>query len=314
MMPSYTNLSRLKQYLRRYHNKDHPAAFEYLVGSTFSQIFYLPLQSKSTEDKTKKHRVIWFGDIDRNRKAITKSPSGLDSVCLAYGFNILLECTLRIGANQWRKEFVESLKHYDRFVKDNKVPKKDVYLAIVVSKLHRDTYTGYQQKAKEGRNVVLLESTSLAKIGDVLKIMSIVRHLDLRQLLNDMIKILRDSTSFDKFRGELNESISKWQKDVLKVGKSTFIGIKSYRAMCQIRRTNISAGEIFRRLLKDRIVKEYFDIINDKLSISDIERSIIDQGLAVSVGQTVSDDQSLFEPVHKIDFRARGERLVKEVE
>jgi hypothetical protein len=315
MLPSYTNLTRLKQYLKRFPGKDQPAAFEYLVGSTFNQIFYLPFQSKDNEDNSVSHRVIWYGSIDRKRKTISCSPSGPDSICFAYGYYILIETTLRGDvANQWRREFVESLKHCDDFIKNKKVDNKDVYLILIAPKLHKDTYVGYQQKAKEGRSIIILESASLVRIGNALRIISAVRHIDIRQLLNDIIKIFRDSTSLKEFRYDLNRSISNWQKDILKAGKSLFIGFRAYKVMCQINRTNISVGEIYRRLLKDSIVREFFKVIDNKLSILDIEKSIIDHGFAIIVGHTIKDDEPLFESVHSIDFKAKEERLIKEVE
>ena len=316
MLPSLSNLINLKQYLKRY-SKYQPAAFEYLVASAFSQIFHLPFQSKDNEDNTVNHRVIWYGSVNKKSKTISKSPSGPDSICFAYGFYVLIESTLRDGANQWRKEFIESLKHYDDFVGAKNADRKDVYLILTTRKLHKDTFTGFQQKVKEGYNIILLETSFLAKIGNIAHAVFTVKHSDLRQLFNAIVKVLRESTSFGKFRGNLNQGISEWQKDVHKAGKMTFIGVKSYEAICkavyQKGRANLSVGEIFRRLLKDPIVKDYFEIIDDKPLISYIEQSLVDQGLGVVVGES-SQTEPLFEPVHSADFKGRGLRLIKTVE
>lgn len=317
MLPSLSNLINLKQYLKRY-SKYQPAAFEYLVASAFSQILDLPFQSKDNENNTVEHRVMWYGSV-RNLKTQTKacSPSGPDSICFAYGFNALIESTLRKEANQWRKEFVESIKHYDDFVRHKNANRKDVYLILIVSKLHKDTFTGFQQKAKEGYNIILLETAFLAKIGNIAHAVFTVRHSDLRQLFNAMVKALRESNSFSKFRENLNQCIFQCQKDVYNAGKITFIGVKSYEVICkavqQRSRANLSLGQIHKRLLKDPIVNDYFEIINDKLLISYIEHDLVYQGLGIVVGTTLQ-NEPLFEPVHSTDFKARGLRLIKAVE
>jgi len=319
MSPSLSNLINLKQYLKRY-SRNQPAAFEYLVASALSRILYLPFQSKDNENNTVKHRVVWYGSV-RNLNTQTKacSPSGPDSICFAYGFNALVESTLRKGANQWRKEFVESIKHYDKFVRPKNANRKDVYLILIVSRLHKDTFTGFQQKAKEGYNIILLETAFLAKIGNIAQVVFTVRHSDLRQLFNTMVKALRESTSFSKFRGNLNQCILQCQKDVYNAGKITFIGVKSYeviyKAVHQRSRANLSLslGQIHKKLLKDQIVNDYFEIIKDKLSISDIEHGLVYQGLGIVVGTTLQ-NEPLFEPVHSADFKGRESRLIKVVE
>ncbi len=130
MLPSHSNLTNHKRYINRFGQKDQSAAFEYLVASVFSKILYLSFQSKDTEDASIKHRVIWHGSFNKRLNTISKSPSGPDATCFCYGFDNLIETTLKVGTGQWRKEFIESLKHHDDFVTNNNVNKKDVYSAI----------------------------------------------------------------------------------------------------------------------------------------------------------------------------------------
>jgi len=317
MIPSYTNLTRLRQYLKRFPGKDQPAAFEYLVAGAFSQIFDLTLQTKDNEDSSIKHRVIWYGKINKKIKTIVKSPTGPDSICFACGFYVLFESTLRDGANQWRREFIESIKHYDKFVKQQRVNKRDVYLILIVRRLHKDTFNGFQQKALGGYNIILLEASLIAQICNIIKAVFTVRNTDLRQLFNNLVKALRESTSFRRFRDNIDQYISEWQKDIHKTGKIPFLGVRSYETICkavhQKGRANLSTGEIYRKLLKDPIVKDYFEVIGDKPLISYVEKSLIDQGLGVVVG-TTSQNEPLFEPVHIADFKRRVLRLIKTVE
>jgi hypothetical protein len=317
MLPSYTNLTRLKQYLKRFFREDQPAAFEYLVSGAFSQIFDLTFQSKDNEDSSVKHRVIWYGKVNKKNKIIVKSPSGPDSICFACGFYVLFESTLRNGTDQWRKEFIESIKHYDDFVRQQRVNKGDVYLILIVRRLHKDTFNGFQQKAIGGYNIILLETSLIAKIGNITKAVFTVRNTDLRQLFNNLVKALRESTSFRRFRDNIGQYISEWQKEIHKTGKIPFMGVRSYETICKVvhqkGRANLSVGEIYRKLLKDPIVKDYFEVIGDKPLISYVEQGLIDQGLGVVIG-TTSQNEPLFEPVHIADFKRRGLRLIKAVE
>jgi hypothetical protein len=261
---------------------------------------------------------MWYGSVG-NLKTQAKacSPSGPDSICFAYGFYLLIEATLRGGSDQWRKEFLESIKHYNAFGKNRKARKKDIYLILIVHKLHKDTFAGFQQKAKEGYNIILLETSLLAKIGNITKAVFTVRHSDLRQFFNDIVKALRESPSLSRFRANVNQCIPEWEKNVRNSGKVAFIGVKSYETICkavhQRSRANLSLGQIHKRLLKDPIVNDYFDIINDKLLISYIEHGLVHQGLGIIVGTTLQ-NEPLFEPVHSADFKGRGLRLIEAVE
>lgn len=310
MLPAISNLTNLKNFLSRYpHNE--AGAFEYLAASTFSQAFYLPFQSIDNEDTSVNHRVMWYGSVT-NLKTTTKaaSPAGSDSICFAYGFYVLIENTLRTGANQWRKEFIESLKHYDKFITDRTLDRKDVLLALIVSKLHNDTYTGFKQKVLEGYNIVLLESSWLEKVVEASKMISTVRHLDLRHLFNDMLKILRESTSFEKFRTDMNKSISEWQKDVLKREKTVFFGLKSYEAMRKVGRNIVGTSEILLNLNKDSRLNRYVQILGGDLTTY-IKESLLSEKLAYLV---TTPDEDCFCKVNCTDYKARGLRLIKEVE
>jgi len=311
MLPSPSNLTKFRGYLRRYAQNDQPAAFEYLVAGTISQIFFLPFQSKDNENNSVKHRVIWGGSINRRSKTISKSPSGPDAICFAYGFYVLIESTLRTGANQWRKEFVESLNHYDQFVTDEHVDKKDTFLIIIAPKIHKDTYTGFKQKACEGYNIIVLENSHLAKIGNCSGMISTIRHLDLRQLFTDLVKILRDSASFEQFRDNLNKTINKWQGDVLNREKTVFFGLKAYEAMKKVGRNIVGTSDILLNLDKDRQFNYYLKIIGG----GDVTRYIRDGLLSEKLAFLITTpDEDLFCKVNAIDFKERGLRLIKAVE
>jgi len=311
MLPSWSNFINFQQYLKRYAQNDQPAAFEYLVAGNISQIFFLPFQSRDNENNTVKHRVIWRGSINRRSKTISKSPSGPDAICFAYGFYVLIESTLRKGANQWRKEFVESLSHYDHFVTNNNVDKKDVYLLIIAPKIHKDTYTGFKQKACEGYNIVVLKNSHLAKIGKCSGMISTIRHLDLRQLFTDLVKILRESVAFDKIVYELNKTIYKWQSDVFKREKAVFFGLKAYEAMKKVPKNIVGTADILWNLERDGKFNYYLHILGGGDVTSYIKDGLLSEKLAYLI---TTPDEDLFCKVNAIDFKARGLRLIKAVE
>lgn len=309
-MGSYSNLFNLQRFLKRYRQNDQPAAFEYLVSNAFSQLLFLPFQTKDNEDNTIRHRVIWYGSVKKN-KTISPSPAGPDTICYAFSYYILIECTLRHGANQWRKEFVESIKHFNSFIKNSKVDKKDVYLTLAIPKLHKDTYTGFKQKANEGINIILIESPCLARINDISKMAFTVRHLDIRQLFNNLTNKLRESTSFDKFRNEINQHISEWGKDVLKREKTVFFGIRSYAAMKKAGKNIVGTSDILTNLFRDRIFNNYLKILGGGDLTSYIKDGLLKEKLACLV---TTPDEDLFCKVKSIDFRERGFRFIKAVE
>jgi hypothetical protein len=311
MLIAHSNLYNLKRYFNRYRQNEHPAAFEFLTSNTFGQILYLPYQTKDNENPSVNHRVIWYGRINKTNKTISKSLSGPDSVCFAYGFFILIESTLRHGANQWRNEFVEALRHFDDFVQNNHLDKKDVYLAIVAPKLHSDTHTGFKQKAREGYNIVLLEGSCLAKICDFSKMAFTARHIDLRQLLSNLVKKLCDSTSFDKFKKETNQLIYEWGKDVLVREKTVFFALRSYEAMKKLGRNIVGSSDILVNLHKDRIFNYYLRILGGVDLISYIKDGLLAEKLACLI---TTPDEDLFCKVASIDFKGRSIRLVNAVE
>lgn len=311
MLPSHLNLTNHRRYINRFIDRYRPAAFEYLAASAFSKIFYLPFQSNDTEDASITHRVIWHGRINRRLRTFSKSPSGPDATCFCYGFYNLIETTLKVGTGQWRKEFIESLRHYDDFVTNNNVDKKDVYLTFIVPKLHKDTYTGFQPKVNESYNIILLESSWLAKIVDTSKMISTIRHLDLRYLFMNIIKIFQESTAFENFKADANKAISESQKDVITREKTVFFGLRSYEAMKKVGRNTVGTSEILLNLHKDAKFKRYTKILGNIDLTSHIKEGLIFERLAYLIP---SPDENFFHKVNSPDFKARGLRLIKTVE
>lgn len=313
-IPAVSNLAKakLRTYLDRYASSEQPAAFEFLSAIAFHRIFYLPLQLKDTEDQSVKYYVIWNGNFDKKNKKLCPSASGPDSICYAYGFYVLIENTLRGNvANQWRKEFVESISHYDNFVSTRSVEKKDVFLALIAPDFHKNTYTGFKQKAIEGYNILMLDSSVLAKISGICNNITTLRHLDLVHLARCAVKKFAESASLASFRKDLSKSIENWELDLLKQEKTVYFGLKAYETMKKIGRRVVGASDILLKLERDRNFERYLRKLGGGDLSVHIKKGLISERLARLV-ETPHED--VFCVVNGIDFKARGLRLIESVE
>lgn len=311
MLSSPSCLKDITRRLQKIKTKK-PAWFEYIVADAFRQIFYLPLYTADTDNSRVPHRVVWNGSIDKKRKAISKSPSGPDSICHACGFHILIESTLRSGANQWRKEYVESIRHRSKFVRDKGLDKKDVYVILVTPKLHKETYEGFKPKVMSGDNFILLETPVLAKIFETCKLALTVKHLDLCMLFKDLVEELRKSESFSNFLSGTNEHLLKWQKDILGEEKTVFFGFTSYKTIRTIGGSLVAMSQILTKLQRDRRFKRYTRIIDVGDPQTCIKNGLLAEKLAHLIRTPVKEE--FFCPVHVADFKLRLLKLTDTME
>jgi hypothetical protein len=124
---------------------------------------------------------------------------------------------------------------------------------------------------------------------------------------------LNGSTSLEDFRRTLEDGVRNWQKEVLRLEKSAFIGVKSYEAMRKIPRAAVAESEILQSLLKQPFVGQYLNIIGEKLSVGEIEKVLVGQNLGCLIEKTLK-GEPLFERVPCMDFKGRALRLVRAVE
>lgn len=313
-LPAVSNLAKvnLRAYLDRYTVSEQPAAFEFLAAIAFHKIFHLPFQFQSIDDESVMYHVIWNGYFDNENEKLCPSASGPDSICYAYGFSILIENTLRGNvANQWRKEFVESISHYDNFVSTKAIEKNDVFLALIAPEFHKNTYTGFKQKAIEGYNILMIDSSTLAKISSICKSVTTLRHLDLLHLARSVVKMFEESGSLTSFRKDLNKCIEDWELDLLKQEKTVYFGLKAYETMKKIGRNVVGASDILLKLERDRNFERYLKKLGGGDLTAYIKKGLISERLALLVETPFED---VFCVVNGSDFKARGLRLIESVE
>lgn len=304
------NLKNLNQYLAQLHRSQQSTCFERLVSEAFSNILYLPFYSSDNDVSNIPHRVTWQGSIGSVCKAPQQRP---DSIARCCNFYLLIEATLKTGANQWSQEFAASIRHCEDFIRESGAHANEVYIVLVTPQLHRDTYRSINRHPRQEYSFIPIETSIIAKILETSLLAFTMRHLELRRLLNQISDYIRTPSPLDAFRNTVDSLLTNWQKDVLKVEKNAFVGVKSYEAMRRINRTHIGASEILKKLQRHPIVNKYLKIIGDKLSFDIIEESLIQQSLASQLSLTY-EGEKLFSPVPFADFRERGLRLIRTVE
>jgi len=307
------HLRNVDAYLGGFPEQERSTCFEYLTALAFSQILHLPFYSADNDDKNIEHRVTWQGS-DKGG-ALSKAPGGgPDSVACCYGFHLTIEATRKTGAGQWSGEFAQSVRHCQDFVHTSAVNPAHVYIVLVTPKLHEDTYRSLHHHPPQRGHFIPLETSCLARILDTSVLAFTMKHLELRGLFNKVPEYLSGSASLEDFRRTSEDEVRNWQKEVLRLEKSAFIGVKSYEAMRKIPRAAVAESEILQSLLRHPFVGQYLNILGEKLRVGEIEKVLVGQNLGYRAGRTIQTDEPILECVPCVDFKGRALRLVKAVE
>ncbi len=310
------DINNIYKYLNNYPKKQRSTYFEKKIAEIFSHLLNLPFHTKNNDDKTKIHRVIWHGNID----PVSKAPGGFsDILAFCYNFYLVIETTLNTSSDQWAREFATSIKHCEKFCSNNKIHSKDVFILLICQKLNMDTFRSLKNNPKSEYKFVPIEISCLINVIETLNLAFTMRHLEFQRLFHQILYSLKESDTLDNFKNLVDNSIKIWQQDVLKTEKSAIIGINSYRAMHDIgnkdSRKYFSIGEIQDKLFKYSNIIRYFEIVQSKLQLLDIENSLLEQSLGIISGRILQEDnEPLFEPVYIKDFKGRSIKLIKAAE
>lgn len=303
-------LKDLDGYLNQFNLSQQSAAFERLIAEALSSILHLPFCTSDNNDSQIPNRVVWLGSTN----PLSKAPSGKpDAIAHCCDFHLVIEATMRTGSNQWSREFAPSIRHCEDFCTDGGISRRDAYVLLVCTQLHVDTYRSIRNHPRQEYRLVPLEVADVERILQTSILAFTLRHLELRGLFHSLCDGIVASPSLPHFRSSVNGSIAQWQKDVLRLEKTVFIGIKSYEAMRRIGRQHIGATEILQKLQKHPVVNQYFKLIDDKVGADVIVDALVSHSFAAKLGATYEDEQ-LFQPVPIADFRQRSLRLIHAVE
>jgi len=307
-------LKDLDGYLNRFNQSQRPALFEKLIAEAFSSILYLPFYTSDSDNSQIPNRVVWFGRTNPLSKAPPEKPDAIAHCC---DFHVVVEATMKTGATQWSQEFGPSIRHCEDFCTGSGVSPRDAYVLVVCTQLHVDTYRSIRSHPRQEYRLVPLEVADVERILQTSILAFTVRHLELRGLFHSICDCIAASSSLAEFRTSVNDTIVQWQKNILRLEKDVFIGIKSYEIMRRIGRQHsrqyIGTTEILNRLQKHWVVNQYFKLIGNRIGTDAIEGALVSHSFAAKVGATY-DDEQLFQPVPSIDFKQRGLRLIRAVE
>jgi len=305
-------LRKLDEYLGQF-RYEQSKYFEQLIGIALSRLLYLPFYTLDNDDEMIRHRVVWKGS-DRGG-TLSCAPQGEpDIIAYCYGFYLIVEATQKTGAGQWTDEFAQALRHKNNFVRARNVNPTAVYIVLVTPKLHEDTFCSLHNHPSREHKFVPLETDVLVRILQTSILAFTMKHLELRKMFNRIPECLENSSSLSDFQIALEKELRTWQKEVLRQEKRAFIGVKSYEAMQKIPRASVAVSEILQSLLKHPFVGQYLKIVGEELSVSEIERILVDESLGRRAGKTIQTDEPLFECVPCADFKGRGLRLIGAVE
>ena len=305
------NLTSITAYLDQFHPSLRSAYFEKLIAETFSNILYLPFYTSDNDDPNIPCRLTWQGN---NIKSVSKAPPGKpDAIAYCYSYCLIIEATQKNSVNQWTQEFAQSIRHCDDFCKQTNIHQKYVFILLVCTKLFNDTYQSIKNYIREEKSKIIpIEVPGLEKILQASILAFTLRQLDLCRLFHQINDCISKSSSLTDFSKLVGSVIIKWQKDILKLERNVFIGVKSYEVMLKIGRSYIGMSEILKELNEDPIVNQYLDIIGEKIQCEIIENCLIQQSFASRIAITF-DGEKLFEPVPCVDFKERGLRLIDAV-
>jgi len=299
------NIKNYNQYLDTFHDTHKSVYFEYLISLSFAHIMHLPFYSVDSDDSSVKYRVVWYGDIKNSPP--TPAPSGPDSIIYAHNNFMLIEATRKEGKKQWSQEFAQAVSHRDSFVGGDENKKEMTFIVLVTTKLNKYTYDSIKTKEK----FIPLQIDSIEKILKTSILAFSTKHLEVIKLLGEISEILRDSDSIKNYLSRVNKCLDNWQEKILNKEKRLFIGIKSYEALVKSSGSIMSASEILLKLKKNPVVRQYFNLIEEDISLKIMERGLIEESLGC-LTRTLK--ENFYYPVPKEDFKGRARRIIKAVE
>jgi len=301
----HRELDHLAVYFVAHPQQPKAAYFECKIAQVLSQILHLPFFTSSTDDPLTRFKVVWNGNLNPFRKA-----PGSDADCFAQccGFNLVVEMTLRTGAQQWSQEGAQLTRHTNAVTLNRNWQPGDTYTLFVTQTIHPDTF--FHLHTSPNNKIALFGIDSFLKSLRPSTLAFSVRNLEFKDLMGQLIDSLESCPDLQSYNQNVNLIISNWEKRILEAERTVYIGLKAYRAMKDIGRRFIGEGEVFRKLLKHPFVKQYLNIINQDLAPYVITESLLKEGLAVR--KRICMDSILFR-VPPEDFQKREQMILEKV-
>ncbi|MFC1618758.1 AlwI family type II restriction endonuclease [Candidatus Neomarinimicrobiota bacterium] len=309
-MTIYQRLRSYNQYLANYPINHRSTHFEELICQGFASSFRIPFFDIDTDDTNNNYRMTWMGSAN----SASRAPGGPDGIGRAHEFTILVEATLKTGTRQWSQEFAQCINHAQDYANNNSIDLADLYILLVITNLHNDTYQAIQSySAHSDLKFVLIEIDTLRITVETSLLACTIRHLEMRCLFEKCISCLSESNSIQNYRARIQNLGEEWQKDVLNLEKNVMLSIKSYEAMLKEQGDHIGVSQIFLRLARHPYVRWYLGKIDCSLNDQIISKSLRIESLGAVVGK-LPQGEEIFCPVPLIEFKNRCQRRLQAVE
>jgi len=323
VLSTKTILDRLrspyKKYLNKYEKKLRPTLFELLAVQGFASLLYLPFFDADTDDQLQQYRATWLG----KRRPGEKAPGGgPDGIVRAHEFFILVKATLDTSSDQWARKFASALRHAKDVTLNIGANVADVYTVLLATKLHEDTFQAVKISNETNSNkIILLELNHIdpsALIPIVLAVETAdmaftIRHVEVRRLLLNLIKCLKESGSLDDYRRKNVSCASSWQEEVLKLEKATTIAVRSYEVMIRSGRNFVAMSEILADLNRQAMLKKYFQKIRELIHAQTVLQSLEQESLVAEKSEICTTGETVFVPIPFSDFDGRSLRRLKAI-
>ncbi len=293
----------------------HPIAhrstlFEELVVQSFASLLHLPFYDRDTDNPSIHHKVTWFGSKNLMRKA---SP-GADGIGHAYEYSIVIEATLKTGANQLAQEFGQCLRHAETVSADHGISEENLFTVLVTRTIYEDTYhTTKNYNDNNSYKILPIELAPLTTIIETAFLAFTMRHTEVRRSFRELLEILSSSHNRQDYQDKAKNYAVSWQKQILELEKATVVAVKSYEAMQKIGRDFVGVTEILQRLKKHPTMNWYFGRLGEQVNLETVSKSLLQESLGVLVTRVPSTGEKLFSPVPLADFKSRCKRRLQAI-
>lgn len=303
------DIKNIDAFLANFPRVEHSARIEVLFSKALGYMFHLPFYTSVTNDPSKQHKVIWFGE---NELAPRCAPGNCsDAIVFARHFDVLMEVTQNTGTRQWDREFARVCRHLEDYIKNQKKDRETVYLLLLVKDIHRDTFTSVKPKNREGYNILPITFDNFEKILEVCNLAIGLKHFDVKSLFSRLIRILIDSPNLTHYNRYAKRAVSEWRVNLIDRYRLAYVAIKSYKVFKIEGREHLTASEITTEINTQQDVQSFFKILGRRARKEDVIDSLLTFGFASDAGLPQTD--MILSLVSTLEIQERIQEIMESI-
>jgi len=185
---------------------------------------------------------------------------------------------------------------------------------LLATKIHKDTYNSVRMhNSGSDIKVVLVELENLCTAVETSFLAFTIRHLEVRNLLLDLLDCLSAGSNLENFRDRSKRTTEEWQKKVLKREMNVAVAVRSYAAMRKLRHDPVGVSDVLMCLSRERMMRRYFARSEATLDAQTIINGLLRESLGVLIRLPTTGEEMLC-PVSLIEFKNRCARRMQAVE